>query len=119
MVQRDQHKREVEEFLADANRQLLEANLQDVYVTDHKPENKKFSTLSDQEDQEYYNYVRSLQEYNSKQPEGDRVSRFESGRYEKGSLLQRIFEPLAGAKTLDNGTVFYEVTEQEITKLVD
>ena len=33
--------------------------------------------------------------------------------------MQRIFEPLAGAKTLDNGTVFYEVSEQEINKMID
>ncbi len=45
---------------------------------------------------------------------GERVNQFESGRYERGSLKQRIFEPLAGAKTLENGTIFYEVTEKEL-----
>ncbi len=45
---------------------------------------------------------------------GDRISRFESGRYERGSLKQRLFEPLAGAVKLENGTTFYEVSEKEI-----
>ena len=34
--------------------------MKDVYVTDHKPVAKKFSTLSEEEDEEYYNYVRSV-----------------------------------------------------------
>jgi hypothetical protein len=27
--------------------------------------------------------------------------------YERGSLLQKIFDPLAGSEKLDNGAVFY------------
>ena len=111
MAQRDQMKAEVQDFLAAAKRKMLEAEMKDVYVTDHKPQPKKFSTLSSEEDQEYYNYVRSLEEYNKKDVSSQRVSRFESGRYERGSLKQRIFEPLAGAKKLENGTLFYEVSE--------
>lgn len=49
----------------------------------------------------------------------ERVSKFESGRFERGSFKQRIFEPLAGAKTLENGTVFYEVKECEITRQIN
>jgi len=48
-----------------------------------------------------------------------RVSKFESGKYEKGSIKQRIFEPLAGAKTLANGTLYYEVSEKEISRKID
>ena len=74
------------------------------------PVPKKFVTLNEDEDTEYYNYVQSLRNYNAKSTmRSDRVSQYESGRYEKGSLKQRIFEPLAGAQTLKNGTVFYEV----------
>ena len=42
---------------------MLERELKDVYVTDHTPTTKKFSTLSEQEDLEYYTIVRSLEEY--------------------------------------------------------
>lgn len=48
-----------------------------------------------------------------------RVSKFESGKYEKGSIKQRIFEPLAGAKKLANGTLYYEVTDKEIASKID
>ena len=50
MAQRDQMKAEVSDFLADAKKQMLEEEMRDVYVTDHKPLVKKFSTLSEEED---------------------------------------------------------------------
>jgi len=93
---------------------MLASEMKDVYVTDHKAKAAKLTTLSEEEDLEYYNYIRNLQEYNSQPMKSARVSQFESGAYERGSLKQRIFEPLAGAQTLENGTVFYEVTEKEI-----
>ena len=93
---------------------MLASEMKDVYVTDHKHKSAKLTTLSEEEDLEYYNYIRNLQEYNSQPMKSERTSRFESGAYERGSLKQRIFEPLAGAKTLENGTVFYEVTEEEL-----
>ena len=91
---------------------MLEMQLRDVYVTDHKPKAKKFSTLSEEEDEEYFAYMRSLEDYNERQM-GERVSQFESGRYERGSMKQRIFEPLAGAKTLENGTLFLELNDKD------
>lgn len=110
MIQRDNMKIEVNNFLAKAEDDMLEYELKDVYVTDHKPIAKRFSTLNEDEDNEYYNYVRSVEEYNKKPSmRSTRISQFNSGRYEQGSLQQRIFEPLAGAHTLENGTVFYEV----------
>ena len=98
---------------------MQEHELRDVYVTDHKAKAAKFITLSPEEDIEYYNYVRSLEEYNRQPMRSERVSKFESGRFERGSFKQRIFEPLAGAKTLENGTVFYEVKECEITRQIN
>ena len=40
-----------------------------------------------------------------------RINRYESGRYEKGSYYQKIFEPMAGGYKLENGTFFVEVTD--------
>jgi hypothetical protein len=93
--------------------------MKDTYITDHKVKNPKFSTLNQQEDLEYYNYQQSLEAYNNTPMVQKRVSQFESGRYELGSLKQRIFEPLANARTLENGTIFYEVKDIEITKQID
>ena len=119
MAQRDQMKAEVSAFLAEADQRMLAQELSDVYVTDHKPAVKKFSTLSDEEDEEYFNYAQSLKEYNQEEVTPARISRFESGRYERGSLKQRLFEPLAGSRTLDNGTLFYEVSEKELSRELD
>lgn len=100
---------------------MLERELKDVYVTDHTPTTKKFSTLSEQEDLEYYTIVRSLEEYkaNAAKKAGPNATQFNSGRYELGSLQQVLFEPLASAKTLENGTVFYELQEKEVSRKLD
>ena len=92
-------KAEVQNFLANAEKQMLERELKDVYVTDHKPTVKKFSTLNEEEDVEYYNYIRAVEEYKAKAAKGasQRISQFRSGRYELGSLQQVLFEPLASA----------------------
>ena len=118
LAQRDQHKSEVIAFLRKTDEAMRASEMKDVYVTDHQPVAKKYVTLSEEEDQEYYNYLRQLEDYNA-QPSSTRVSRYESGRYERGSLKQRIFEPLAGARKLENGTLFYEVSDAEIADLVD
>lgn len=35
-------------------------------------------------------------------------------KYERGTILQRILDPLAGAIKLDNGALFYQVEEKEL-----
>ena len=35
-------------------------------------------------------------------------------RYERGSLLQKVFDPLANAPRLANGSVFYKVEDREL-----
>lgn len=77
-------------FIYDAEKQMLERNLKDVYVTDHTPKVTKFSTLNEDEDIEYYNYVQSVKQYKEKATKGfeRRVSQFNSGRYEIGSMQQ-------------------------------
>lgn len=42
---------------------MLERELKEVYVTDHVPKVKKFSTLNSEEDIEYYNYMCQLEDY--------------------------------------------------------
>lgn len=86
LAQRDAMKAEVLDFLASKKLEMLQTDLKDVYVTDHVAKARKFSTLSAQEDAEFYSYLRSLEEYNQQPAGPQRVSRFESGRYERGSL---------------------------------
>ena len=93
---------------------MLERNLKDVYVTDHKPVTKKFVTQSEEEDLEYYNYIKGLELYNEQKPKSTRINSLESGMYERGSLKQRIFEPFAHAKTLENGTLYLELDDRDM-----
>jgi len=74
LAQRDRMTREVETFLAEAEMKMHEHELRDVYITNHKAKAAKFVTLNADEDIEYYNYVRSLEEYNSQPIRSERVS---------------------------------------------
>lgn len=40
-------------------------------------------------------------------------------KYEIGSLAQRIFDPLAGAKRDEHGTLHYNVSDKEINYRMD
>ena len=89
--------------------------MKDVFITDHKLKAKKLNTTNSKEDEQFYKYYKSLQEYNSKVDAPARISQYESGRFERGSLAQRVFEPLAGARRNENGTLVYEVKDKELS----
>jgi len=87
--------------------------MRDVYITDHKKKAEKMHTLSEEEDAQFYEYMQSLNNY-QKAPEPTRVSQFESGRYPRGSLRQKLFEPLAGARRNADGTLVFEMSERDL-----
>ena len=94
--------------------------LKDVYVTDHTPRVKKFNTNSESEDVQYYNYMKSLEDYKRKfQSVDKKTNPMESGKYARGSLLQRMLEPLAGSVKLDNGSVYLEVLDKDLKVELD
>ena len=37
--------------------------MEDVYITDHVAKTKKFNTLSEEEDQQFYDYLKSVEDY--------------------------------------------------------
>jgi hypothetical protein len=88
----------------------------DVYVTDHEPVEPKFTTAGDEEDQDYFNYQQAMDDYNS-----DNKSVFKhSGKkqlYTKGSLMQKIMDPLAGATTDKDGALHYFLEDKELKAL--
>ncbi len=111
---RNKMREEVEAYLAEAYRQDQAENLKDVYVTTHTPKIPRYHTNSEKEDQEFYNYYKSLQDYNEVVPE-KYVPTVRPGmfNYKRGSAMQRTFDPLAGAKRLENGTMLYEIKDDE------
>jgi len=86
--------------------------MKDVYITDHVRKNERFITHSDAEDEQFYNYRRSLEEYKPVYA-SKRGSNYE--RYEKGSLAQIIFDPLGGASKDSNGTLNYVLQDKELS----
>lgn len=106
--QRKRQKEEIEAYIQSAYRKEMDAELKNVYVTDHTPKQRKYATINSQEDEQFYRYKQALQDYNSEAHSGN-FATFQRERYPRGSLLQRIFDPLAGAQRLENGAIFYEV----------
>ena len=39
--------------------------------------------------------------------------------YKKGSMMQKVFNPLAGAERLDNGALFYKLSDEELSKTLN
>ena len=71
--------------------------MKDVYITDHKAKPQRLNTTNSKDDEQFYRYYQSLEKYNAEAKVASRISQYESGRFERGSLAQRVFEPLAGA----------------------
>jgi beta-lactamase superfamily II metal-dependent hydrolase len=86
-------------------------------VTDHVAKADKLVTHSSSEDLQFYQYKQKLAEYNKAavKPSVPAPKR----KYEVGSLAQRIFDPLAGAKRDQNGTLIYTVEDKEINYRMD
>ena len=95
-------KDEIQAYLKKAQSDDAAYDMKDVYTTDHVKKTKKFNTLSEDEDKQFYDYLKSIEEYSK--TKAAPVSQFESGRYERGSMKQRLFEPYAGAIKQENGT---------------
>lgn len=110
--QRMKMKREIESYVAETLELEAAAQLQDVYVTDRVPKQKRFATTNKAEDEQFFRYKQALDQYNAEKPASFAAKKAE--RYERGSLLQRVFDPLAGAVRLENGALFYKVEEKEI-----
>lgn len=81
-------------------------------MTNHEPRQKKFITASQKEDEQFFRYKQALAQYNSEKLPSRSVKR--SGKYERGSILQKVLDPFAGAQKLENGALFYEVEEKEL-----
>ena len=89
----------------------------DVYVTDHQLVPEKLLTQNEEEDLDFFEYQKSLEEYNT----GGAQSELKGGRkplYERGSLLQKMIDPLAGAPRDQNGSVVYTVEDKELEGLL-
>ena len=58
-------KAELSNFVQDCYDHEEMRQLDDVYVTDHKPVDKKYLTGSEEEDQDFFDYQQSIDDYNN------------------------------------------------------
>lgn len=103
-------KDEVSKYINDCYEHERILKFDDIYVTDHTPVEPKYGTAGEDEDQDYFDYQQSLDEYNNEGSNGSGSGTAFGSKYVKGSLLQRIMDPLAYATKDANGTLCYTVT---------
>ena len=111
-AQRDEMSAEISAYIDECYQYEREAKLEDVYVTDHTPVEKKYVTNGEADDEDFYNYAKAVEEYNS-----DLSGAFSlptTSRYERGSFLQRALDPFAGAKRDSEGSLLYRVEDKEL-----
>lgn len=109
-------KEEIDNFLAKAYQSEAAAEMKDVYVTNHEPKTKKYFTTNSKEDEEFYRYKQAVADYNSDTKAKEAKKTF---KFEKGTFLQKIFDPMAGAERLENGALFYKLEDSELTAVVN
>lgn len=108
---------EIEKYIGDCYQYEKDLKLRDVYVTDHKKEDTKGITQSEEEDQDFYDYEQAVEAYNADLSEVKTFAgRAAPGRFERGSLLQKITDPFDGAPRDENGSILYKVSEDELLK---
>jgi hypothetical protein len=94
-----------------------EIKYQDVYVTDHEPVDPKYVTAGEEEDQDFFDYQQALDAYDA-----DNKGAFKPAArkmvYPKGSIMQKVMDPFAGAHTDPDGALHYTVEHKEL-KYVD
>jgi len=104
---------EMEAYIADCERFDKGQKFNDVYVTDHVPEDKKVISNSEEEDAELYNYSKAVDDYNNDDSDV-KVFGVNRGRYERGSVMQRALDPFSGAGRDENGTIILEIIDKDI-----
>jgi hypothetical protein len=100
-------KAEIGGYINEALDHEKERRMQEVYITDHSHKKKMFLTNSKKEDKEFFRIAESLKEWNAAPVKKNEAAY--SGRYPRGSLAQRVFEPLALTKRDENGTLVVDL----------
>ena len=117
LQQRQRFKEEIEGYLSWVEKQANEEAYKDIYVTDHKPKQKKYHTTNKAEDEEFYKYSQALEEYNNTSSFVARPDKTE--RFPRGSMLQKALDPFAGSQRLENGALYREVLHSELNPSIN
>jgi len=105
---------ELSKYIDDCYDKEKELKLNDVYVTDHSEVEQRYLSSGDEEDEDFYNYQKSLEEYNN-DVSSDAVFSNKKAIYEKGSLMQKIMDPFAESIRDEEGSIVYTVEDKELS----
>ena len=105
---------ELAKYIDDCYQVEKEEKLRDVYVTDHSVVEQKYLSSGDDEDEDFYNYQKSLEEYNN-DVSSEAVFSNKKAIYEKGSLMQKIMDPFAESIRDEEGSIVYTVEDKELS----
>lgn len=106
-------KAEIQNYLAWVREQQEMDYLKDVYTTDNKVKTPKYNVNNEKELDAFIRYQQDLEAYNADVEQKAQPAK-KLGKYRKGSLAQRIFEPLIDAERDENGTLVVNVDACEI-----
>lgn len=90
----------------------FEKKLENVYVTDHTPRDRKFMTHGEEEDLAFFEYKKRLEAYN-KDAKLEEIP-LEAPKFKKGSLLAFLSQDIPGAVKLSDGSFFYKMDDEEV-----
>ena len=115
--QKEKMTAEINAYIDECYQYEADVKTDNLYVTDHVKVEPKLITGSEEEDEDFYNYEKSVAEYNSTVSthtlQGGRAT---AGRFIRGSLMQRITDPFDGAARDEDGAIIYKVTEDELSR---
>lgn len=114
-AQRKQMAGEISKYIDDCYDFEAESKVKNIKVTDHVAVQPRLITQNSEEDQEFYEYEQAVNAYNAEAPKKT-FTVSTTGRYERGSLMQRITDPFAGAPRDDDGAIVYRLTEDEMSR---
>ncbi len=110
---KSRQKKEIQNYLAWVEEQQQLDYLKDVYTTDNKYKAPKYNVNNEKELDAFIKYQEELESYNAAIEKKTEVVK-KRGKYRKGTLAQKIFEPLIDAQKDENGTYNVVIDEVEI-----
>ena len=109
-------KAEIQDYLAQVEQENIEEEWKNVRITDHKAPVEKLLVHSDEEAEQFFKYKQSLEAYKSEAPRP--VVPKPKRKYERGSLAQRLFDPMQDAVKDAEGCYNYTVEDKELSSML-
>lgn len=110
-------KEEITQYIEECYKYEEDFQLNDVYVTDHQPVAKKYATQGEDEDQDFFDYEQSVDDYNNAPAQSSKLYGQEKSIYERNSMLQRILDPFNGAGSDEHGTIVMNIDDKDLSHL--